>query len=328
MLTWLCSCEATAGEVSLDTSGGHGEGETPLPIPNRAVKPLSADGTWPLGPGRVGRRRFECEVRAVPSGAALRRCGLRGFLGWAGAWVAWLACGSGTTRSRRLRRSSGSGWCRAALEVPVGWWCVGVSRGAGGGSGALAVGCGRARPGCAARAASPFRLRALAPVGRRARPVGVVSVGGSALCCGDPSPRGLLRGPAGVGRGERGSAGLGARAGGSGAAGDVGVRRPGGPAVRVGRRLGVGEGGEGDERVERAAQAGGGERVEHAFVDSRGRVGRTGWCATGIARARDPARRRARIADARSPGGPPVSASRRATTRRRSSCARARRRRS
>src|SRR3954454_19269602 len=27
--------------------GGHSEGETPLPIPNRAVKPLSADGTWP-----------------------------------------------------------------------------------------------------------------------------------------------------------------------------------------------------------------------------------------------------------------------------------------
>ena len=28
-------------------SGGYGEGETPLPFPNRAVKPLSADGTWP-----------------------------------------------------------------------------------------------------------------------------------------------------------------------------------------------------------------------------------------------------------------------------------------
>ena len=28
-------------------SGGFSEGETPLPIPNRAVKPLSADGTWP-----------------------------------------------------------------------------------------------------------------------------------------------------------------------------------------------------------------------------------------------------------------------------------------
>jgi hypothetical protein len=26
--------------------GGHSEGETPLPIPNRAVKPLCADGTW------------------------------------------------------------------------------------------------------------------------------------------------------------------------------------------------------------------------------------------------------------------------------------------
>src|SRR5215210_6840441 len=28
-------------------SGGFGVGETPLPIPNRAVKPHSADGTWP-----------------------------------------------------------------------------------------------------------------------------------------------------------------------------------------------------------------------------------------------------------------------------------------
>src|SRR3984893_408768 len=27
-------------------SGGFSEGETPLPIPNREVKPLSADGTW------------------------------------------------------------------------------------------------------------------------------------------------------------------------------------------------------------------------------------------------------------------------------------------
>src|SRR3954465_10314945 len=27
--------------------GGHSERDTPLPIPNRVVKPLSADGTWP-----------------------------------------------------------------------------------------------------------------------------------------------------------------------------------------------------------------------------------------------------------------------------------------
>ena len=27
-------------------SGGHGGGVTPVPIPNMAVKPASADGTW------------------------------------------------------------------------------------------------------------------------------------------------------------------------------------------------------------------------------------------------------------------------------------------
>src|SRR5471032_1392852 len=41
----LCSFEGSL-ERSRKASGGHGEGETPLPIPNRAVKPLSADGTW------------------------------------------------------------------------------------------------------------------------------------------------------------------------------------------------------------------------------------------------------------------------------------------
>ncbi len=38
-------------------SGGNGEGETPDPIPNSEVKPLSADGTAPLVGGRVGHRR-------------------------------------------------------------------------------------------------------------------------------------------------------------------------------------------------------------------------------------------------------------------------------
>ena len=42
----LCSFEGPR-RGSLPVSGGYGEGETPLPIPNRAVKPLSADGTWP-----------------------------------------------------------------------------------------------------------------------------------------------------------------------------------------------------------------------------------------------------------------------------------------
>jgi hypothetical protein len=35
-----------AGASVPPVSGGNSEGETPLPIPHRAVKPLSADGTW------------------------------------------------------------------------------------------------------------------------------------------------------------------------------------------------------------------------------------------------------------------------------------------
>src|SRR5437764_409463 len=42
-----CAVLRVRGESSLDGSGGYGEGETPLPFPNRVVKPLSADGTWP-----------------------------------------------------------------------------------------------------------------------------------------------------------------------------------------------------------------------------------------------------------------------------------------
>ena len=37
--------------------GGYSEEDPPLPIPNRAVKLLSADGTARKG-GRVGRRLF------------------------------------------------------------------------------------------------------------------------------------------------------------------------------------------------------------------------------------------------------------------------------
>ena len=45
---WRCAVLKDRGRRGLSPfSGGFGEGETPLPIPNRAVKPLSADGTWP-----------------------------------------------------------------------------------------------------------------------------------------------------------------------------------------------------------------------------------------------------------------------------------------
>ena len=42
----LCSFEGPRRRGLSPFSGGFSEGETPLPIPNRAVKPLSADGTW------------------------------------------------------------------------------------------------------------------------------------------------------------------------------------------------------------------------------------------------------------------------------------------
>ena len=39
--------------------GDYCERATPVPIPNTEVKPLSADGTWVIIPGRVGR----CQVK-------------------------------------------------------------------------------------------------------------------------------------------------------------------------------------------------------------------------------------------------------------------------
>src|ERR1700719_1804772 len=46
-VVWRCAVLKDRGGGLSPFSGGFGEGETPLPIPNRAVKPLSADGTWP-----------------------------------------------------------------------------------------------------------------------------------------------------------------------------------------------------------------------------------------------------------------------------------------
>ncbi len=47
VLVWRCVVLKDPETRGLSRfSGGLGEGETPLPIPNREVKPLSADGTW------------------------------------------------------------------------------------------------------------------------------------------------------------------------------------------------------------------------------------------------------------------------------------------
>src|SRR5437016_13059600 len=45
-------------QIDDPVSGGDGGGETPVPIPNTAVKPSSADGTARSPCGRVGRRRI------------------------------------------------------------------------------------------------------------------------------------------------------------------------------------------------------------------------------------------------------------------------------
>src|SRR5579871_3893260 len=68
-------------------SGGHGGGETPVPIPNTAVKPASADGTWGATPWESrtppGFRINEAPARAGASlhlqalhvGSCAHRCG-------------------------------------------------------------------------------------------------------------------------------------------------------------------------------------------------------------------------------------------------------------
>src|SRR3954451_16800599 len=54
----LCGFQAPPGVVSRKIPVAHSERETPLPIPNRAVKPLSADGTW-------GETSWECRSPPV-----------------------------------------------------------------------------------------------------------------------------------------------------------------------------------------------------------------------------------------------------------------------
>ena len=66
---WHCAV-LKAREGSLPVSGGYCEGETPLPIPNRAVKPLSADGTWlaraweSRSPPVIYSKPCSCQARA------------------------------------------------------------------------------------------------------------------------------------------------------------------------------------------------------------------------------------------------------------------------
>src|SRR3954464_11779287 len=85
----MLDCFATAvfkgHRGALTISGGYCVGETPLPIPNRAVKPHSADGTWlarawesrsppvPLTEPPAGRLFFVVPQALGPPGSAAAR---------------------------------------------------------------------------------------------------------------------------------------------------------------------------------------------------------------------------------------------------------------
>ena len=58
------------GSRSLATFRWHSEGATPLPIPNRAVKPLSADGTWACRPWESRSPPFFHSSPSAPAGRA------------------------------------------------------------------------------------------------------------------------------------------------------------------------------------------------------------------------------------------------------------------
>src|SRR3954464_1926131 len=84
--------------------GGNSEGETPLPIPNREVKPLSADGTW-LERARESRSPPVCLIpRAAPPGRLV---------------VVEAEATLATRARRRWRKPAGSGAWRRGTESPT-----------------------------------------------------------------------------------------------------------------------------------------------------------------------------------------------------------------
>ena len=63
--------------INLRVLGGYSNGVPPLPIPNREVKPINADGTA-VKCGRVGSRHFKERFMRVAPFFVLRR----GWGGW------------------------------------------------------------------------------------------------------------------------------------------------------------------------------------------------------------------------------------------------------
>jgi hypothetical protein len=100
-----CAVLKARGEAwSRPVSGGYGEGETPLPIPNRAVKPLSADGTWPA-------RAWESRTPPVFSFEPLTHC-----VGGSSSFWAVAAC----ARWAPAERGDGGSSVSCALRPTLG----------------------------------------------------------------------------------------------------------------------------------------------------------------------------------------------------------------
>ena len=75
MVQWRCAVlKGPPSGRSLTVCGGFGEGETPLPIPNRAVKPLSADGTWPARARESRSPPLNVTTASRPHGRLVGRC--------------------------------------------------------------------------------------------------------------------------------------------------------------------------------------------------------------------------------------------------------------
>jgi hypothetical protein len=114
-------CAVLKGPGRLSSiSGGYGEGETPLPFPNRAVKPLSADGTWPAR-ARESRSPPVSSARRTARGRSVRRYGRSAL---AGAWR-WRSRQRGYRRrlGRRLStmlESACDGGADSVVQEPAG----------------------------------------------------------------------------------------------------------------------------------------------------------------------------------------------------------------
>jgi hypothetical protein len=107
----LCGFQGPGEGLVSQPFGGDSEGDTPLPIPNREVKPLSADGTWASRPWESRSPPVLTEKGRSNWGGPFRRSGRFFVQGGPSSFRAALL------RSGRHLRS-GQSVLGASLETP------------------------------------------------------------------------------------------------------------------------------------------------------------------------------------------------------------------